>query len=182
MVKGGKIMGFRAVVVIGDMKGRVGVGCESGREVQTAVKRALVDARKKIVTVPLVRAGTIPHRCVVLCAPLFAWGAALEERAACMCGAGQLPAGGAKLRLCCWLLVRCLGNAHVQQPCVISAHRVLLICLPHLPCCSRCATPYTSPPPTHHNQTPSADPCRTPAVPTLPSKPGSRRGSRARAW
>ncbi len=62
VVKGGKIMGFRAVVVIGDMKGRVGVGCESGREVQTAVKRALVDARKNIVRVPLVRAGTIPHR------------------------------------------------------------------------------------------------------------------------
>lgn len=62
VVKGGKIMGFRCVAVVGDGKGRVGVGCQAGREVGTAVKRALVDAKKNIVEVPLVGAGTIPHR------------------------------------------------------------------------------------------------------------------------
>jgi ribosomal protein S5 len=46
VVKGGKIMGFRCVAVVGDGKGRVGVGCQAGREVSTAVKRALVDAKK----------------------------------------------------------------------------------------------------------------------------------------
>jgi hypothetical protein len=46
VVKGGKIMGFRCVAVVGDGKGRVGVGCQAGREVGTAVKRALVDAKK----------------------------------------------------------------------------------------------------------------------------------------
>lgn len=39
-------MGFRCVAVVGDGKGRVGVGCQAGREVSTAVKRALVDAKK----------------------------------------------------------------------------------------------------------------------------------------
>ncbi|GBF92310.1 30S ribosomal protein S5 [Raphidocelis subcapitata] len=62
VVKGGKLMGFRAVAVIGDGKGRVGVGCQSGREVATATKRALVDAKKNLVRVPLVGAGTVPHR------------------------------------------------------------------------------------------------------------------------
>jgi small subunit ribosomal protein S5 len=62
VVKGGKLMGFRCVAVVGDGKGRVGVGCQAGREVSTAVKRALVDAKKNIVEVPLVGAGTIPHR------------------------------------------------------------------------------------------------------------------------
>lgn len=62
VVKGGKIMGFRCVAVVGDGKGKVGVGCQAGREVSTAVKRALVDAKKNIVEVPLVGAGTIPHR------------------------------------------------------------------------------------------------------------------------
>ena len=62
VVKGGKIMGFRAVVVVGDGAGRVGVGCQSGREVATAVKRSLVDAKKNLVRVPLVGAGTLPHR------------------------------------------------------------------------------------------------------------------------
>jgi hypothetical protein len=46
VVKGGKLMGFRCVAVVGDGKGRVGVGCQAGREVSTAVKRALVDAKK----------------------------------------------------------------------------------------------------------------------------------------
>jgi len=62
VVKGGKLMGFRCVAVVGDGKGRVGVGCQAGREVSTAVKRALVDAKKNVVEVPLVGAGTIPHR------------------------------------------------------------------------------------------------------------------------
>jgi len=63
VVKGGKIMGFRAVVVVGDGKGRLGVGCQSGREVGTAVKRALVDAKRSVVRVPIVGAHkTLPHK------------------------------------------------------------------------------------------------------------------------
>lgn len=62
VVKGGKLMGFRAVAIVGNQKGLVGVGCSAGREIATAVKRALVDAKKHIIRVPLVGAGTVPHR------------------------------------------------------------------------------------------------------------------------
>lgn len=57
-----------AVVVIGNLHGKVGVGCSSGREVSTAVKRALVDARKNVVTVPITSSGSIPHRVCDSCA------------------------------------------------------------------------------------------------------------------
>ncbi|KAG2484074.1 hypothetical protein HYH03_017093 [Edaphochlamys debaryana] len=62
VVKGGKLMGFRCTAVVGNNNGLVGVGCQAGREVATAVKRALVDAKKNVVRVPLVGAGTVPHR------------------------------------------------------------------------------------------------------------------------
>jgi small subunit ribosomal protein S5 len=50
------------VCVVGNGAGRVGVGVQAGRDIGTAVKRALVDAKKNMVTVPLVGAGTLPHR------------------------------------------------------------------------------------------------------------------------
>ncbi len=50
-MKGGKLMGFRCTAVVGNGDGLVGVGCQSGREVATAVKRALVDAKKSVVRV-----------------------------------------------------------------------------------------------------------------------------------
>ena len=105
VVKGGKIMGFRCVAIVGNQAGLVGVGCQvraraaataktcrciqchactdptlhtralththtthslthsqAGREIAVATKRALVDAKKNVVRVPLVGAGTIPHR------------------------------------------------------------------------------------------------------------------------
>ncbi|GFR45888.1 hypothetical protein Agub_g7343 [Astrephomene gubernaculifera] len=62
VVKGGKLMGFRCTAVVGNGNGLVGVGCQAGREVATAVRRALVDAKKNVVRVPLVGAGTVPHR------------------------------------------------------------------------------------------------------------------------
>ena len=51
VVKGGKLMGFRCTAIIGNGNGLVGVGCQAGREVATAVKRALVDAKKSVVRV-----------------------------------------------------------------------------------------------------------------------------------
>ncbi|MEW5296824.1 MAG: hypothetical protein WDW36_000076 [Sanguina aurantia] len=62
VVKGGKLMGFRCTAVVGNQAGLVGVGCAAGREVATAVKRALVDAKKSVVIVSLVGSGTLPHR------------------------------------------------------------------------------------------------------------------------
>ena len=59
-VKGGRNMRFVALVVVGDEKGRVGVGMGKAKEVPEAIRKANEDAKKHMVTVPL--AGTtIPH-------------------------------------------------------------------------------------------------------------------------
>lgn len=57
---GGKHFRFRAVVVVGDKQGRVGVGVAKGQDVAQAVEKAERLAQKNFVTVPIVR-GTIPH-------------------------------------------------------------------------------------------------------------------------
>ena len=61
VTKGGKQLSFRACVVIGDRKGRVGYGVEKGKDVQIAVEKAVNQAKKNLVKVPIVN-GTIPHR------------------------------------------------------------------------------------------------------------------------
>ncbi len=61
VVAGGKRMRFRALVVIGDKKGRVGMGLRKGVDVAEAVNKAVSAAKKNMVTVPIVE-GTIPHQ------------------------------------------------------------------------------------------------------------------------
>jgi small subunit ribosomal protein S5 len=61
VTKGGKQMSFRACVVIGDRKGRVGYGIEKGKDVQIAVEKAVNQAKKNLLHVPMMK-GTIPHR------------------------------------------------------------------------------------------------------------------------
>lgn len=61
VMAGGKRMRFRACVVVGDGKGRVGVGIKKGADVQMAVAKATRQAKKKLVVVPVVN-DTIPHR------------------------------------------------------------------------------------------------------------------------
>lgn len=60
VTKGGKRMRFRACVVIGDHKGRVGYGIGKGIDVQAAVGKAARKAQKSVIRVPIVN-GTIPH-------------------------------------------------------------------------------------------------------------------------
>lgn len=57
---GGKRMRFRATVVVGDHKGRVGVGTAKGVDVAAAVDKAYAQAKRRILSVPL-RRETIPH-------------------------------------------------------------------------------------------------------------------------
>ena len=60
VVKGGRRMRFRAVVVVGNKKGKVGMGTGKANEVQIAVQKATKDARRHMIRVPLTK-GTIPH-------------------------------------------------------------------------------------------------------------------------
>lgn len=60
VVAGGRRLRFRAVVVVGDKKGKVGLGTGKANEVQTAVQKAAKSAKRNMVKVPL-NNGTIPH-------------------------------------------------------------------------------------------------------------------------
>jgi small subunit ribosomal protein S5 len=63
VVKGGKKMSFRAIVAVGNQKGQVGVGVGKAAEVIAAIQKAIADAKKSLVTVPMVGT-TIPHQIV----------------------------------------------------------------------------------------------------------------------
>ena len=60
VVKGGKIFRFSALIVIGDEKGRVGVGMGKAAEIPEAVRKGVEDAKRHLITVPIVGT-TIPH-------------------------------------------------------------------------------------------------------------------------
>ena len=63
VVKGGKRLSFRATIVVGDGKGRVGVGVAKAAEVPNAIKKAIYKAKKSLVSVHIVN-GTIPHEII----------------------------------------------------------------------------------------------------------------------
>ncbi len=60
VVKGGKKLSFRAIVIVGNQKGQVGVGCAKAAEVIIAIQKAVADGRKNLITVPVFKT-TIPH-------------------------------------------------------------------------------------------------------------------------
>lgn len=63
VVKGGRNMRFSALVVVGDNKGRVGMGIAKALEVPAAIEKATKSAKKALINVPIVD-GTIPHEII----------------------------------------------------------------------------------------------------------------------
>ncbi len=60
VVKGGRILGFAALTVVGDGDGRIGMGKGKSREVPVAVQKAMDEARRKMVKIQL-KNGTLQH-------------------------------------------------------------------------------------------------------------------------
>ncbi|MBY6038445.1 30S ribosomal protein S5 [Fictibacillus nanhaiensis] len=63
VVKGGRRFRFAAVVVVGDKNGHVGFGTGKAQEVPEAIRKAIEDAKKNLVTVPIVKT-SIPHQVI----------------------------------------------------------------------------------------------------------------------
>lgn len=61
MVAGGRRFNFRATVVVGNKKGKVGVGVAKGADVSIAINKATRYAQENIIIVPMTSSGTIPH-------------------------------------------------------------------------------------------------------------------------
>ena len=59
--KGGKKMTFRAVVIIGDAKRKVGVGVGRADDVNLAIDKAILNGKKNLITLPLTINSSIPH-------------------------------------------------------------------------------------------------------------------------
>ena len=61
VTKGGRAFGFSAIVVVGDESGVVGHGLGKSKDVSSAIAKAVEDAKKNLVRIPLIK-GTLPHQ------------------------------------------------------------------------------------------------------------------------
>ena len=61
VVKGGKKLSFRAIVVVGNERGQVGVGVGKASDVIGAVRKGVADGKKHLIDVPLTKSNSIPH-------------------------------------------------------------------------------------------------------------------------
>jgi len=61
VVKGGRRFSFRATLVVGNKKGRVGIGLGKGADTTIAIEKAVRQAKKSLVRVPINKNGSVPH-------------------------------------------------------------------------------------------------------------------------
>ena len=64
VTKGGRQRRFSATVVVGDRKGRVGLGIGKANEVPDAIKKAIQDANKNMIRIPLIDKRTVAHEAI----------------------------------------------------------------------------------------------------------------------
>jgi len=64
VTKGGKKLSFRAIVIVGNEKGQVGVGVAKANDVVNAFKKAKTDGRKNLIKLPITKSLSIPHHVV----------------------------------------------------------------------------------------------------------------------
>ena len=62
--KGGRQRRFEAIVVVGDRKGQVGLGIGKANEVPDAIKKAIKNANKKLIRIPLIDGRTVAHEAI----------------------------------------------------------------------------------------------------------------------
>ena len=89
VVRGGRRFGFRAIVVVGDGKGRVGVGVGKAREVPSAIRKGVDRAKRAMVEIPLA-GSTVPHEV------LMKFGAAKVLIKPASPGTGVIAGGGVR--------------------------------------------------------------------------------------
>lgn len=61
VVKGGKKLSFRAILVVGNEQGQIGVGTGKASDVIGAVKKGVADAKKHLINIPLTKSLSVPH-------------------------------------------------------------------------------------------------------------------------
>ena len=59
--KGGKKLSFKAIIIVGNEKGTVGVGVGKADDVINAISKGITDAKKNLIKVPITKTNTIPH-------------------------------------------------------------------------------------------------------------------------
>ena len=62
VVKGGRRFSFSALVVVGDGEGKVGTGKGKAAEVPEAIRKAIENAKKNMIEIPMIEERTIPHQ------------------------------------------------------------------------------------------------------------------------
>ena len=61
VVKGGKKLSFRAIIIVGNEKGQVGVGIGKATDVIGSVKKGVIDAKKNVISIPLTKVIVFPE-------------------------------------------------------------------------------------------------------------------------